>query len=179
MWFEKCEMRVYIFGRVIWEMWNVKFCVKRESQFSKHLPQAKDIFLHNLPSVIRITNLNHPFFSLLVPRPPIRSARAWLASVCLPIRTRSRVRSHKLVLLLLLLLGLRAGHRRPASAAASLAPWATHFGTVCWFQKSIANSKFTLDQRLNVSVNVNQYMCSAPSSPNLVAKGQKFPSHPR
>ena len=34
--YEKCEVRVYIFGWVICEVWNVKFCVQRELNFSKN-----------------------------------------------------------------------------------------------------------------------------------------------
>ena len=37
MWYEKCEVKVYIFGWVICEMRNVTFCVKRELNFFEKL----------------------------------------------------------------------------------------------------------------------------------------------
>ena len=51
MWFEKCEARLYNFGKVICEMWNVKICVKREFNFSKNVPLQPPLsfFLADLP----------------------------------------------------------------------------------------------------------------------------------
>ena len=37
MWYENCEVRVYIFGLLICEVRNVKFCVKHEFNFSKNV----------------------------------------------------------------------------------------------------------------------------------------------
>ena len=48
MWYEKCEVRLYIFRWSICEVRSVKFCVKHELNFWKNALQPK-LFLPSLP----------------------------------------------------------------------------------------------------------------------------------